>query len=324
MESMVELDHLSKHFGPVIAVDDISLTVKKGEVLGFLGPNGAGKSTTMRMVAGFLTPTAGTVTVCGHDVESNPVAVKSVIGYMAEGSPSYDDMTVQDFLKFIAEVRGLPEVAQTARIDELIDKVGLHAVIDRPIDVLSKGYKRRVGLAQAILHDPPVLILDEPTDGLDPNQKHQVRSLIKEMASDKAIIISTHILEEVEAVCSRAVIIGNGKVLADGTAGELLNRLPDHNAVCIVVPQESAEALSSQLQTTSGVATVEQADYEKGLTRLRCIPVNGAAILEPVGAVIRASGVPFTELYQDRGDLDSVFRQITTVENKEPGVTSHA
>lgn len=311
METMVALDHLSKHFGPFVAVDDISLTVNKGEVLGFLGPNGAGKSTTMRMVAGFLTPTFGTVTVCGHDVMDDPVAVKAAIGYMAEGSPSYEDMTVRAFLTFIGQVRGLPESARDARISELVEKVGLEAVIDRPIDVLSKGYKRRVGLAQAILHDPPVLILDEPTDGLDPNQKHQVRSLIKEMAAEKVIIISTHILEEVEAVCTRAVIIGNGRLLADGTADDLLRQLPDHNAVCIVVATDAADTLAAKLQSTSGVAQVDRSDKAEGSVRLRCIPANGASILEPVNDVVRASGITVTELYQDRGDLDSVFRQIT-------------
>ena len=324
METMVELDHLSKQFGPFIAVDDISLSVKKGEVLGFLGPNGAGKSTTMRIVAGFLTPTSGSVKVCGHDVESAAVSVKSAIGYMAEGSPSYEDMTVRAFLNFIAEIRGLNEHACATRVSELVEKVGLEAVIDRPIEVLSKGYKRRVGLAQAILHDPPVLILDEPTDGLDPNQKHQVRSLIEEMAPDKAIIISTHILEEVEAVCTRAVIIGNGRVLADGTAEELLNRLPDHNAVCIVVTADVAGTLKTRLQSISGVECVDYAEQSDGLVRLRCVPTNGAEILEPVNATVQSSGVSFTELYKDRGDLDSVFRQITMDGNGEKGITSHA
>lgn len=311
MEIKIELDHLSKQFGPVVAVDDISLKVEKGEVLGFLGPNGAGKSTTMRMVAGFLTPTSGSAEVCGHDVVTEPVAVKSIIGYMAEGSPSYDDMTVRAFLNFIADIRGVPENARAARIAELVDKIALDAVIDRPIEVLSKGYKRRVGLAQAILHDPPVLILDEPTDGLDPNQKHQVRSLIKDMAPDKVIIVSTHILEEVEAVCTRAVIIGNGRLLADGTADDLLGRLPEHNAVCIVVAADATESLKARLQSTNGVSQVEQTNREDGTVRLRCIPANGAAILDRVSATVRASGVAFTEMYQDRGDLDSVFRQIT-------------
>ena len=224
--TMVEIDHLSKFFGDFRAVDDISLTVSKGEVLGFLGPNGAGKTTTMRMVCGFLTPTSGTARVCGHDVVNNPRATKQVIGYLPEGSPSYDDMSVRNFLRFIAEIRGFTGQARDDRINRVVKRLDLGDVIERPIDVLSKGYRRRVGLAQSILHDPPVLILDEPTDGLDPNQKHEVRGLIKEMSADKAILISTHILEEVEAVCSRAVIIGRGKILADGTAADLRALVP--------------------------------------------------------------------------------------------------
>lgn len=311
MESMVELDRLSKHFGSFIAVNGISLSVKKGEVVGFLGPNGAGKSTTMRMLAGFLTATSGTAKVCGHDVALDPVSVKAKIGYMAEGSPSYEDMTVRSFLSFVAEVRGLSAKAAKVRLDEVINKVSLDAVIDRPIDVLSKGYKRRVGLAQAIFHDPPVLILDEPTDGLDPNQKHHVRTLIQEMAPEKAIIVSTHILEEVEAVCTRAVIIGNGQLLADGTSEELLNRLPEHNAVHIVVSSESASAVTDKVRAIPGVASVAQEIGANGSTELRCQAEQGALILEAIGEAIRDNNIAFTELYQHRGDLDSVFRQIT-------------
>lgn len=311
MESMVALDRLSKHFGSFVAVNGISLSVKKGEVLGFLGPNGAGKSTTMRMLAGFLIPTSGTAKVCGDDVAIDPVAVKANIGYMAEGSPSYEDMTVRSFLSFIAEVRGLPVKAAKARLDEVISKVSLEAVIDRPIDVLSKGYKRRVGLAQAILHDPPVLILDEPTDGLDPNQKHQVRTLIQEMAPEKAIIVSTHILEEVEAVCTRAVIIGNGQLLADGTSEDLLNTLPEHNAVHVVVPAASASAAAEMLRAIASVEDVHQRAAADGSTELHCLAAKGTTILETVGGTLRDNQVPFSELYQHRGDLDAVFRQIT-------------
>ena len=269
METMVELDNLSKHFGPFVAVDGISLTVGKGEVLGFLGPNGAGKSTTMRMVAGFLSPTSGTAKVCGHDVANEPVKVKSLLGYMAEGSPSYEDMTVRSFLTFIAEVRGLSGHAAKVRIEEVVTKIKLEDVIDRSIDVLSKGYKRRVGLAQAILHDPPVLILDEPTDGLDPNQKHHVRSLIEDMAAEKAIIVSTHILEEVEAVCTRAVIIGNGRLLADGTSEDLLRTLPEHNAVHIVVTPDVAASAVAKLQTAAGVSGVSQITRADGSTEIQ-------------------------------------------------------
>lgn len=213
---MIEIENLVKKFGPFTAVDGISLKVAKGEVLGFLGPNGAGKSTTMKMLTGFLTPTSGRITVCGHDVGEQPLAAKKMIGYLPEGAPAYGDMTPRSFLNFIADVRGLAGSERQWRFDKVADQVNINDVMDQPIDTLSKGYKRRVGLAQAILHDPPVLVLDEPTDGLDPNQKHEVRLLIQSMAKEKAIIISTHILEEVEAVCRRAIIIAHGKVVAEG------------------------------------------------------------------------------------------------------------
>ncbi|MFT5290727.1 MAG: ABC-2 type transport system ATP-binding protein [Planctomycetota bacterium] len=221
MVARVRIQGLKKNFGPLVAVQGIDLEVHRGEVLGFLGPNGAGKSTTMKMVTGFLNPTAGTVEVCGHSVAEDPVRAKSVIGYLPEGAPSYPDMTPRSFLRFIAEIRGLDRAERDRRMAEVIDRVNLHDVLNQPIETLSKGYKRRVGLAQAILHDPPVLILDEPTDGLDPNQKHEVRTLIKEMAEEKAIILSTHILEEVEAVCTRAVIINRGALVFDGTPAEM-------------------------------------------------------------------------------------------------------
>lgn len=213
---MIDIKNLVKQFGPFTAVDNISFSVARGEVLGFLGPNGAGKSTTMKMLCGFLNPTSGSISVCGHDVEAEPLAARRAIGYLPEGAPTYADMTARGFLDFIADVRGLTGKDRQWRLDKVIDQVNIKDVLDQPIDTLSKGYKRRVGLAQAILHDPPVLVLDEPTDGLDPNQKHEVRGLIQAMSRDKAIIISTHILEEVEAVCSRAIIIARGRILAEG------------------------------------------------------------------------------------------------------------
>jgi ABC-type multidrug transport system ATPase subunit len=216
---------------------------------------------------------------------------------MAEGSPSYDDMTVRAFLSFIANVRGLTGAAARSKIDDVISKVSLEPVIDRPIDVLSKGFKRRVGLAQAILHDPPVLILDEPTDGLDPNQKHQVRSLIQDMAAEKAIIVSTHILEEVEAVCTRAVIIGSGKVLADGTSDQLLGMLPEHNAISVVMPSGTAEVATAQLKSLADVADVTQAPRPNGEVELRCLPKNGTEILDGVVGNLRANGIAYSQLY---------------------------
>nr|WP_116808604.1 ABC transporter ATP-binding protein [Steroidobacter cummioxidans] len=223
---MIEIRNLTKRYGALTAVNDISFTVTPGQVLGFLGPNGAGKSTTMKMITGFLTPTSGTVSVCGHDVENDPLAAKACMGYLPEGAPSYGEMTVRSFLDFIADVRGLSGDRRRARFDDVIARLQLDSVLEQMIETLSKGFKRRVGLAQALLHDPQVLILDEPTDGLDPNQKHQVRTLINDMSKDKIIVISTHILEEVDAVCNRAIIIAGGKLLADATPKELAARAP--------------------------------------------------------------------------------------------------
>ena len=312
MTAMVEVERLTKSFGALRAVNGIDLAVRKGEVLGFLGPNGAGKTTTMRMIAGFLQPTSGTARVCGHDVVADPTAVKRVIGYMPEGSPSYDDMRVGGFLKFIAEVRGFAKAERDERVASVARRVGLTEVLEKPIDILSKGYRRRVGLAQAIIHDPPVLILDEPTDGLDPNQKHQVRGLIQGMAAEKAIIISTHILEEVQAVCTRAVVIGQGRVLADGTADELLTRLPDHTAVCVVVPAAAAASAATALRAAPGVAAVFETPLAGGRTKLRLTPRDRSPLIEAVGAAVRANAIPAVEIYQDGGTLDDVFRLITT------------
>ena len=217
----IEVRGLDKQFGPIHAVRNISFSVRHGEVLGFLGPNGAGKSTTMKMITGFLEPTDGTVLVNGHDVMTDPISVKACIGYLPEGAPGYAEMTVIRFLEFVAEIRGLEGAERQQRIDKVIEQIHLDSVLEQTIDTLSKGFKRRVGVAQALLHDPDVLIMDEPTDGLDPNQKHEVRSLIKEMAENKAIVISTHILEEVDAVCTRAIIIAAGEILFDGTPAEL-------------------------------------------------------------------------------------------------------
>lgn len=223
---MIEISNLVKTFGRLTAVDNLSFKVESGEVLGFLGPNGAGKSTTMKMVTGFLAPSSGTINVCGHPVEGDARAAKQHIGYLPEGAPSYAEMTAQQFLSFIADVRQLTGSHRKDRIDTVIQQLHLEQIINRPIETLSKGFKRRVGLAQAILHDPQVLILDEPTDGLDPNQKYEVRELIKGMAKDKIVVISTHILEEVDVICSRAIIIANGRILVDDTPKALLAQSP--------------------------------------------------------------------------------------------------
>jgi len=218
---MIEVKDLRKTFGAIDAVNGISFKVDKGEVLGFLGPNGAGKTTTMRMITGFLPPTSGSAFVCGHNVADDPVAVKRELGYLPENAPVYGSMTVTSFLKFSADLRGFGGTEKKTRVEAIIEKCRLTAVRHQSVSTLSKGYRQRVCFAQAILHNPPALIMDEPTDGLDPNQKHLVRTMIKDMAKEKAIIVSTHILEEVDAVCSRAIIIRNGAVVANGTPEEL-------------------------------------------------------------------------------------------------------
>ena len=235
---MIEINHLTKKFDQFAAVDDLNFNVEEGEVLGFLGPNGAGKSTTMKVITGFLSPSAGSVTVDGYDITKNPIEAKALIGYLPEGAPSYGDMTTIEFLNFIAEIRGFRGEQIAARVQHVLKEVALESVAHQTIETLSKGFKRRVGLAQAIMHDPKVLILDEPTDGLDPNQKHHVRELIKNLAKDKIVVISTHILEEVTAVCSRAIIIADGKIVADGTPAELEAKSKYHHAVSVRLNQD--------------------------------------------------------------------------------------
>ncbi len=322
MSEMIALKNLGKRFGDLVAVDDVTLSVARGEVLGFLGPNGAGKSTTMKMIAGFLEPTGGTATVCGHDVVEAPVAVKQKIGYLPEGAPTYGDMTPRRFLSFIAQIRGFDGGERERRIDEVVEKVILAEVMNQPIDTLSKGFKRRVGLAQAMLHDPEVLVLDEPTDGLDPNQKHHVRQLITEMAKDKAIIVSTHILEEVEAVCSRAVIIARGKLLADGSPEDLIARAPNHNAVVVAVASESARTAAAAAEAMDDVSNVEILDAPAGGARLRVRPKNGAALVVPLGDAMKSADIGVQEIYVERGALDDVFREITTGDQSTE--TAHA
>ena len=240
MPDLIEIERLSKRFGAFTAVDDVSFSVARGEVLGFLGPNGAGKSTTMKMLAGFVTPTSGTARICGEDVVDRPVAAKRHLGYLPEGAPTYPEMTVAGFLTFTARLRGYRGTEMRDRIDHAMALTTLQGVRLQPIETLSKGFKRRVGLAQSLLHDPPVLVLDEPTDGLDPNQKHEVRKLIAQMAPQKAIVISTHILEEVSAICTRAIVIARGRVLADATPAELAYRGASLDAVFrdLTMPQE--------------------------------------------------------------------------------------
>lgn len=320
MEVLVEADRLRKTFGTITAVDEISLRVAKGEVLGFLGPNGAGKSTTMKMLTGFLEPDSGSARICGISIRERAKEAKAKIGYLPEGAPAYGDMTAGAFLRFIAEIRGFDGAARNAKVAAAIARTGLDGVVDQRIETLSKGFKRRVGLAQAILHDPPVLIMDEPTDGLDPNQKHLVRSLISAMAKDKAIIVSTHILEEVEAVCTRAVVIDRGRIVADGTAEDLQRRMPYHNAVALRVEAARADAIAEALSAIPGVTAVERQPAVNGHVQLRAMPKAGAAIAADVAAMLSQRSLPVAEMFVERGKLDDVFRKITS----EEAVRTHA
>jgi len=312
MSELISIRNLTKRFGPIVAVDDVSFTVSRGEVLGFLGPNGAGKSTTMKMITGFLTPTSGTAVVCGHDVLDEPVAVKRKIGYLPEGAPAYPDMTPAAFLDFIAGIRGYSGAERRRRIAEATERVHLDHVLHQPIETLSKGFKRRVGLAQAMLHDAEVLILDEPTDGLDPNQKHEVRDLIARMAPDKAIVISTHILEEVEAVCTRAVIIARGRIVADGTPEGLAEQSRYHNAVALSVRPDHAAAARDGLAKLPRVQEVEETRGVNGSVVLIALPHGGQALLSDVSQFAKAAQIPVEGIRVERGRLDDVFRRITT------------
>ncbi len=306
---MIKTEHLTKRYADFTAVDDVSFEVKPGEVLGFLGPNGAGKTTTMRMLAGFIAPSAGRASIGGFDVESQPLEAKGVIGYLPEGAPLYGEMSVRGFLGFIADLRGLTGARRAARLEHVIDHLQLHGVLEQTIDTLSKGFRRRVGLAQAIVHDPPVLILDEPTDGLDPNQKQEVRRLIEEMARDKIIVISTHILEEVEAVCTRAIIIARGRIVADDTPAALAARSRYHNAVSVqLVDAGQLQAARAALGALGEVASVEVSERE---ARLTALPRAGHMILPAVSELAERQGLKLKELHLESGRLDEVFRSIT-------------
>ena len=348
MTTMVAVEGLSRRFGHLLAVDGISLGVERGEVLGILGPNGSGKSTTMKIITGFLAPSAGRVEVCGIDVALDPVAAQRRLGYLPEGAPAYGDITTTAYLRFIADVRRLFGAEGRRAIGRVVELTHIAPVLHQPIETLSKGFKRRVGLAQALLHDPDVLILDEPTDGLDPNQKFEVRSLIGEMSRDKAIVISTHILEEVETVCSRALIIAEGRIVADGTPEHFERRSRLFNAVSLSVPRERAATVRAELQALPGVSSVEADDADDALherpatppdgalrdstaapadgalrepaaepagARLReltVVPAGGGEILSTVAATARERGWPVERLQPCRGLFDEVFRGLTT------------
>jgi ABC-2 type transport system ATP-binding protein len=299
---MIKIDHLTKTFGAKRAVDGISFSVERGEVLGFLGPNGAGKSTTMRMITGFMPPTSGRVSVGGHDVALEPIAAKRLIGYLPENAAAYPDMTVEGFLRFAAEVRGLSRDARKKAVQRVVERCFLESVLHQSIDTLSKGYRHRTCLAQALIHDPEVLIMDEPTDGLDPNQKHEVRNLIRELGKTKAIVFSTHILEEVDAACSRAIIIDRGRIVANGTPAELRGMSELAGAVTLQAQgatQEDLEILG-RVERVGGAFRIYAKEKEK----------SGELAQAVVDLVSRRSW-KVEGMYSERGELDEVFRRIT-------------
>jgi ABC-2 type transport system ATP-binding protein len=309
---MIEIQNLIKRFGTITAVDGVSFSVRKGEVLGFLGPNGAGKSTTMKMVTGYLTPTSGSIRIMDKDVQREPIEAQRLIGYLPEGAPAYGDMTPHQFLEFIAQARDIAPGARANAIARVVELAELKSVIEQPIETLSKGFKRRVGLAQAIIHDPPVLIMDEPTDGLDPNQKHHVRALIAQMAKDKAIIISTHILEEVDAVCSRALIIDRGKIVADGTPAELMARSRYHNAVTVIIAEPQAELARQIFRLQTSVLGHEERPAGEGRIAFTLLARPGRQIIETLLITLRERKVDALEYTVEPGRLDEVFRALTS------------
>ena len=304
---MIELSGLTKTFGDLRAADNIGFSVAKGEVLGFLGPNGAGKSTTMKMVTGFLTPDRGTARICGYDILSDPLKAQSRLGYLPEGAPAYGDMTPDAFLSFIADIRGLTGAYRAERLAACVRDVRIAEVMHRPIDTLSKGYKRRVGLAQAILHDPDVLILDEPTDGLDPNQQEQVRQLIRAMAPEKAIIISTHILGEVESICSRAIIVNRGAAVFDGTPEALQEQSRYHNAVTVRLVDPVGPTVAEAVAGLPGIGEVEQVE----LQQFTALSEDGRTISGIITDCLADRKWPIREMHVERGRIDDVFRTLT-------------
>lgn len=312
---MIQVENVVKWFGPTLAVDDVSFEVSKGEVLGFLGPNGAGKSTTMRIITGFLPVSSGSVKIGGNDIDEDSIAAKSLIGYLPESAPAYPEMTVEGFLDFVAEIRGYKGVEKRETVERAISTCFLESVRYQPVDTLSKGYKHRTCFAQAILHDPPVLILDEPTDGLDPNQKHEMRQLIKEMGKEKTIIVSTHILEEVEAICTRVIIIDRGKVVFNGSPEELRGRSPAAGNVVVRVLGQNEEAVKEWVGTIPGGASVVSTETLDGAVRAQLHPTASATanggLSKAVMQSLAQKGWEFDQLTTLNGRLDEVFREIT-------------
>ena len=310
---MIKVQNLAKTFGAKRAVDGVSFSVDRGEVLGFLGPNGAGKSTTMRMVTGFLPPSGGTASIGGFDIVEHPIQAKRLMGYLPENAPAYTDMTVYGFLNFAAEIRGLSGDAKKQAVMRVVEMCFLEPVLHQSVETLSKGYRHRTCFAQSIIHDPDVLVLDEPTDGLDPNQKHEIRQLIRRMGQKKAIIFSTHILEEVDAVCSRAIIIDRGTVVANGTPAELKARAEAAGSVTLRVQGTAAETVKARLGSLMVAGRVSVSTANNGVTA-RVFPrdrnVNGE-LAKAVAELTTKEGWRFDELHTEEGRLDDVFRTIT-------------
>tara|TARA_R110002096_G_scaffold122929_8_gene266149 strand:- start:15971 stop:16918 length:948 start_codon:yes stop_codon:yes gene_type:complete len=311
---MIEVKNLTKRFGSKVAVDDISFEVRTGEVLGFLGPNGAGKSTTMRMVTGFLPSSEGSITIAGTNIADDEIGAKSKIGYLPESAPLYNDMSVKDFLSYSAEIRGIEGSAKKNAIDHVVELCFLQPVYQQSIDTLSKGYRHRTCLAQSLIHDPPILVLDEPTDGLDPNQKHEVRALLKRLGETKAIIFSTHILEEVEAACTRAIIIDRGKVIANGTPSELKARSKNAGAILLRASGKGTDGLREGIQKLNQTESVDVLNSKDDFLALRVHPKaksNGELPASLFDLCVEKS-LRVEELSVEQGQLDEVFRSLTT------------
>jgi len=310
---MIEVRNLTKYFGTKKAVDEISFAVEKGEILGFLGPNAAGKSTTMRMVTGFIPPSGGTAVIGGRDIITDSLAARQKIGYLPENAPAYPDMTVYGFLDFCAQIRGFFGIDRKRKIEETIDRCFLTTVRHQTINTLSKGYKQRVCFAQSIIHDPEYLILDEPTDGLDPNQKHEVRLMIRNMAAEKAIILSTHILDEMDAVCTRAIVIADGRIVADETPDNLRKKSSVHGAVTLAIAGGETHNLIACLKNVPGTESVEILSSNEGATRVRVFPENKEqSIAESLLAALLKKQYTVQSIFVEQGRLDEVFRMITT------------
>jgi ABC-2 type transport system ATP-binding protein len=309
---LIDASNLKKSFGNFVAVDNIDLTVSRGEVVGFLGPNGAGKSTTMKMLTGFLEPDSGKILINNIDLKSHPLPAKQLIGYLPEGAPSYSDMIVSDFLSFVGKMRGISDkITLKNRLEEMANQINLKDVWDRQIETLSKGFKRRVGIAQALIHDPDILILDEPTDGLDPNQKHEMRNLIKTISKNKAIVISTHILEEVEAVCSRAVIIANGKLLANEKPKNLGKNLEDKNVLCVIVSSKLNSLISKKIKADLKNENIKFESEDKLSTKILIEGDEKNLDLNKIITQLKKHKVKIVEASIIKPSLDEIFRKIT-------------